>query len=39
MSDIYVVLSVCLIIWFSLFGYLFALDKKVQNLKKMLEND
>jgi len=39
MSDIYVVLSVNLLIWFSLFGYLFALDRKVQKLKKMLEND
>ncbi len=38
-SDIYVVLSVTLIIWFGIFFYLMYLDRKVNNLKTKIETD
>lgn len=36
-SDIYVVLTVTLIIWLGLFGYLMFLDSKVKTLKEKIE--
>ena len=36
-SDIYVVLSVTLIIWLGIFFYLMSLDRKVKNLKEKIE--
>ncbi len=34
MSDIYVVLTIALIIWFGLFVYLFMIDRRVKKLEE-----
>ena len=42
MEPIYVVLSIILIIWIGIFGYMFYIDKEVKTLVKKvkkLEND
>ena len=36
MSDIYVVLVVCLIIWTGIFFFLFHLDRQVKKIKEKL---
>ncbi len=36
MSDIYVVLIICLIIWVGIFFYLFSLDRQVKKIKEKL---
>lgn len=37
MSDIYVVLAVCLLIWGGIFFYLMHLDKVLKKIKQKLE--
>ncbi len=37
MSDIYVVLVVCLIIWAGVFSYLFYLDRQLKKLQLQLD--
>ena len=37
MDDIYVVLTINLIIWIGIFGYLFSLNNKVNKLKNKID--
>jgi len=39
MSDIYIVLIVCLIIWGGIFFYLFYLSKELKKLKQKIDFD
>ena len=37
MEDLYVVLSINLIVWFGIFGYLVSLNSKMNKLKSKIE--
>jgi len=37
MEDIYIVLSIVLIIWIGIFSYMMYLDKEVKNLKNKMD--
>jgi len=37
MADIYVVLTINLIVWFGIFGYLLSLNNKISKLKSKIE--
>jgi len=38
MEPIYVVLTIILIIWFGIFGYMLNMDKEVKKLSKKIKN-